>query len=225
MENYFNRQIKLWGLESQKSLQDKHILIIGCGGLGCSLGYALGTSGIGNITLVDFDEVGIHNIHRQIAFTLKDDGKKKSEALRDMIVSKNSFVDVKAIDGGLEDYIALNSDDKIDLILDATDNLPTRASIDKYAKSKNIPWIYASVEEFHGQICFFDKAKFDTIFTVKNRTPNGIACPIVMQIASIQANIALRYLLNLPIKKDYLNYIFYDEVGELVLQKFNLPIE
>ena len=77
MENYFNRQIQLLGLEKQKSLQDKHIIIIGCGGLGCSLAYALGTSGIGHITLVDFDTVGIHNIHRQIAFRLSDENKKK----------------------------------------------------------------------------------------------------------------------------------------------------
>jgi adenylyltransferase/sulfurtransferase len=222
MENYFNRQIKLWGIDTQKSLQNKHIVIIGCGGLGCSLGYALGSSGIGHITLVDFDEVGIHNIHRQIAFTLKDEGKKKADVLRDIIISKNSFVKVDSIDADFDTFCTLEIEN-IDLILDATDNLPVRANIDKYAKTINTPWIYGSVEEFHGQICFFEDAKFDTIFTVKNRTPNGIACPIVMQIASIQANIALRYLANLQIKKDFLNYIFYDEVGELTLQKFGLP--
>jgi len=222
MENYFNRQIKLWGLDTQKSLQNKHIVIIGCGGLGCSLGYALGTSGIGKITLVDFDEVGIHNIHRQIAFKLGDEGKKKCDVLKDIIESKNKFVKVESIDATFEEFI--NQDIKnIDLILDATDNLPTRASIDKYAKSINTPWVYGSVEEFHGQICFFEKSDFNSVFSVKNRTPNGIACPIVMQIASIQANLALRYLVNLPIKKDFLNYIFYDEMGELTLQKFGLP--
>jgi len=222
MENYFNRQIKLWGLDTQKSLQDKHIVIIGCGGLGCSLGYALGTSGIGHITLVDFDEVGVHNIHRQIAFRVGDEGKKKCDVLKDVILSKNPFVKVDTIDKSFEDYSLLNNK-KVDLILDATDNLPVRALIDKYSKKINTPWIYASVEEFHGQICFFNKASFNSIFNVHNRTPNGIACPIVMQIASIQANLALRYLANLPIKKDFLNYIFYDEVGELTLQKFGLP--
>ena len=224
MENYFNRQIKLWGLDTQKSLESKHIVIVGCGGLGCSLGYALGTSGIGEITLVDFDDVGLHNIHRQIAFTLSDEGKQKCEVLKDIIISKNSFVKVNTIDGSFEDFVSQNNAN-IDLILDATDNLPVRAKIDEYAKSISTPWIYGSVEEFHGQVCFFDKSKFDSIFTVKERTPQGIACPIVMQIASTQANFALRYLAGFEVKKDFLNYIFYDELGELVIQKFGLPKE
>jgi molybdopterin/thiamine biosynthesis adenylyltransferase len=222
MENYFNRQIKLWGLDTQNSLQNKHIVIIGCGGLGCSLGYALGTSGIGHITLIDFDVVGIHNIHRQIAFSQNDENKKKCEVLKNIILSKNPFVKVDSIDGDFEYFKSLNIQN-IDLLLDATDNLPTRAAIDAYSKKISTPWIYASVEEFHGQICFFDKANFESVFTVKDRIPNGIACPIVMQIASIQANIALRYLAGLAIKEDHLNYVFYDDTGELTLQKFGLP--
>jgi len=224
MENYFNRQIQLWGLDTQKSLQEKHILIVGCGGLGCSLGFALGSSGIGKITLVDFDEVGVHNIHRQIAFKVGDDGKKKCEVLKELIVSRNPFVKVEAIDASFEQYMELNKDTP-DLILDATDNLPVRAKIDEYSKKVNTPWIYASVEEFHGQVCFFEKSSFSSVFSVKDRTPNGIACPIVMQIASTQANLAIRYLANLSVKKDFLNYIFYNEDGELMLQKFGLPKE
>ena len=65
---YFKRQIDLWGKDTQKSLENKHTIIVGSGGLGCSLGYALGSSGIGNISIVDFDTVSIHNIHRQIGF-------------------------------------------------------------------------------------------------------------------------------------------------------------
>ncbi|RLA80402.1 MAG: thiamine biosynthesis protein ThiF, partial [Epsilonproteobacteria bacterium] len=76
-EQYFNRQIQLWGEGTQASLQSKKIAIIGCGGLGCSLGVALGASGIGQIDLVDFDEVGVHNIHRQIGFKVGDEGRQK----------------------------------------------------------------------------------------------------------------------------------------------------
>ncbi len=222
MERYFARQIKLWGLEIQQSLQTKHIVIIGCGGLGCSLAIALGSSGIGKITLVDFDEVGIHNIHRQIGFKVSDEGKKKCEVLKELVVSRSPFVEVNSIDGSFEDFMKL--DIVPDLILDATDNLPVRATIDSFAKDKNIPWIYGSVEEFHGQICFFDKATFGSVFNVKERVPNGIACPIVMNIASIQANLALKYLIGTSIKKDFLYYVFYNDEGEFTLQKFNLPI-
>jgi adenylyltransferase/sulfurtransferase len=222
MEEYFNRQIQLWGLDTQKDLQNKHIVIIGCGGLGCSLGIALGASGIGKITLVDFDEVGVHNIHRQIGFRVGDEGEAKCDVLQKLLQDRCPYTQVDAINGSFDDFTLLEVEG-VDLILDATDNLPTRASIDKYAKEKQIPWIYGSVEEFHGQVCFFDKASFDSVFSVKERTPNGIACPIVMNIASIQANFAIRYLCGYNVKKDFLNYVFYNDEGELILQKFGLP--
>lgn len=222
MLEYFNRQIQLWGEETQISLQDRHIVIIGCGGLGCSLGIALGASGIGKITLVDFDDVGVHNIHRQIGFTTEDEGKKKSTVLADLLKKRNPYVNITSIDGSFEDFIDLDIND-IDLILDATDNLPTRAQIDTYAKEKQIPWIYGSVEEFHGQVCFFDKASFASSFQVMDRKPGGIAAPIVMNIASMQANLAIKYLIKEKVKKDTLYYYFIDKEGEINLQKFILP--
>ena len=62
MDNYYNRQIQLWGKDTQDSLQNKSIAIIGSGGLGSSVSIALGASGIGKIHLIDFDEVSLHNI-------------------------------------------------------------------------------------------------------------------------------------------------------------------
>ncbi|MEA3513393.1 MAG: ThiF family adenylyltransferase [Campylobacterota bacterium] len=218
---YFNRQIQLWGEETQRSLQDKKIAIIGCGGLGCSLGIALGASGIGQIDLVDFDEVGIHNIHRQIGFNLNDEGKLKSEVLKDIITSRCSFVKVNSYDMDFNTFSVTN--DYYDLIIDATDNLQVREKIDRFSKEKNIPWIYGSVESFHGQVCFFDKSSFGAVFNITDHKPDGIAAPIVMNIASFQANIALRFLCGLSVKKDLLYYCFFDEDGIYTTQKFNLP--
>ena len=95
-EDYFNRQIQLWGEATQALLQDKKIAIIGSGGLGCSLAYALGTSGIGEIDMVDFDTVSLHNIHRQIAFTLADENSPKAEVVVEVMKSKNPIVKAKA---------------------------------------------------------------------------------------------------------------------------------
>ncbi|HHC11165.1 MAG TPA: HesA/MoeB/ThiF family protein [Campylobacterales bacterium] len=219
-EDYFNRQIQLWGEETQSSLQDKKIAIIGSGGLGCSLAYALGTSGIGEIDIVDFDTVGLHNIHRQIAFTLSDENYYKAEVVAKVIKSKNPFVKTKAYCMDFEDFKIL--DNRYDLILDATDNLQTRESIDNYAKELNIPWIYASVEAFNGQVCFFDKSSFG-VFNISNHKPAGITAPIVMHIASLQANLALRYLAGLSVVKDKLYYLYFNSDGELITQKFNMP--
>ena len=225
MQEYFSRQIKLWGKDTQNSLQDKKIAIIGCGGLGCSLGIALGSSGIGHITLVDFDEVGVHNIHRQIAFTTNDNGAKKCEVLKELLQNRCDYVDVVALDIDFDGFVnyAQQNKMKYDLILDATDNLPTRASINNFSKTTSTPWIYGSVEQFYGQVCFFEKASFEDLFQITNRTPEGIAAPIVMNIASLQANLALRYLTNYSVKKDFLYYCFFDEDGIFKIQNFSLP--
>jgi adenylyltransferase/sulfurtransferase len=109
-----------------------------------------------------------------------------------------------------------------DLILDATDNLPVRGEIDKHAKATATPWIYASVEEFNGQVCFFDEANFQ-VFNISDHKPGGIAAPIVMHIGSLQANLALRYLAGLTVTKDKLYYLYFNDEGELITQKFGMP--
>ena len=219
-EAYFTRQIELWGVETQMSLKEKKIAIIGSGGLGSTLAMALGTSGIGTIHLVDFDRVSLHNIHRQIAFTLEDEGRSKSDAAAALIRSKNPFVDAVAFEMDFASFAG--QEQHYDLILDATDNLPVRSEIDAYAKKMDTPWIYASVEEFNGQVCFFDEAGFQ-VFNISDHKPGGITAPIVMHIGSLQATLALRYLAGLPVAKDKLYYLYFNEEGELVTQKFGMP--
>lgn len=219
-QEYFNRQIQLWGEATQKGLQDKKIAIVGAGGLGSTLAMALGTSGIGEIHLVDFDTVSGHNIHRQIAFTLQDEGKNKAKTVATLVESKNPFVKTQAFDMRFEAFTGMEN--HYDLILDATDNLATRVEIDKYAKQTNTPWIYASVEEFNGQVCFFDQANFE-VFNISDHKPGGITAPIVMHIGSLQANLALRYLAGLSVTKDKLYYLYFNDEGELITQKFGMP--
>ena len=221
MTHYFHRQIQLWGEDVQASLQSKKIVIIGCGGLGSSLAYALGSSGVGEIHLVDFDTVSVHNIHRQIAFKLGDEGRFKADIVKESIESRCPFVKVFSHSGRLEDFTCKNI--AVDLIIDATDNLPTRALIDTYAKRVNTPWIYGSVEAFNGQVCFFEKSGFGA-FKVSDKKPAGIAAPIVMHIASLQANLALRYLAGLSVVKDKLYYLYFNDEGELITQKLAMPI-
>ena len=218
--NYYHRQIQLWGEETQASLASKKIAIIGSGGLGSSIGIALSGSGIGEIYCIDFDTVATHNIHRQVAFVAGDEGKYKAEVLAQLINNRNPNIKAIAITQNFEGFTEQNIE--VDLIIDATDNLPSRSQIDSYAKSKNTPWIYGSVEAFNGQVCFFDKASFNDSFKISDHKPAGIAAPIVMQIASFQANLALRFLADLPIQKDKLHFIYYNNLGELIMQKFGV---
>jgi molybdopterin/thiamine biosynthesis adenylyltransferase len=221
MREYFHRQIQLWGEEKQDALQTKSIAIIGAGGLGTSLAIALGSSGIGTIYLIDFDEVEIHNIHRQIAFTMDDKGKSKAKTTAKLIESRCPYTKVIAYHESFENFCQRNI--QVDIMIDATDNLPVRAAIDKHATKTNTPWIYGSVEAFNGQVCFIEQSDFSA-FKISDKTPEGIATPIVMHIASLQANLALRYLVGLPIKKDLLYYLYFDKEGEFQTQKFKMPI-
>ncbi len=220
MMHYFHRQVQLWGEETQAALQTKSIAVIGSGGLGSSLAFALGASGIGEIHMIDFDTVSLHNIHRQIAFKSGDEGKYKSEVCASLIEARCPYVKATAHVCNFEEFIQKNIE--VDLIIDATDNLPTRGAINDYAKLKRLPWVYGSVEAFHGQVCFFEEASFTELFKITQKTPAGIAAPIVMHIASLQANLALRYLAGLSVKKDKLYYLFFDAEGELITQKFAL---
>jgi len=220
MKNYFHRQIELWGEDKQNSLQDKSIAIIGSGGLGCSVAIALGSSGIGTIYCVDFDKVEIHNIHRQIAFRVEDETKYKSEVLSTLLKQRSPYV--KAIAKTTDFKQFSNENIKLDLIIDATDNLKVRKEIDNYAQKTNTPWIYGSVEKFYGHVCFFENSDFSSFKDI-DKTPDGIAAPMVMHIASLQANLALRYLVGMSVKKDILYYLYFDDNGELITQKFNLP--
>lgn len=221
MMQYFHRQVQLWGEETQRSLEEKKIVIIGCGGLGSSLAFALGASGIGEIHLVDFDEVSIHNIHRQIAFKVGDEGKNKASVNAEIMRQRSPYVKVVAHECDFNGF--KEKEIVVDLIIDATDNLPIRGEINTYAKNVKTPWIYGSVEAFNGQVCFFEEASFNDVFKITQKTPAGIAAPIVMHIASFQANLALRYLAGLSVKKDFLYYLFFNQDGELVTQKFSLP--
>jgi len=223
MENelYFKRQIELLGKESQASLYSKRVLIVGCGGLGCSVAIAIGSSGIGHLDLIDFDEVSAHNLHRQIAFNIDNIGKNKSLVLKEFLLSRSPFTKVNNYPISLADFSY--NDKKYDLIIDATDNLETRVFIDRLAKKHNTLWIYGTVEAFHGQVCFFENNSFEDIFQISEHKVKGIAAPMVMQIASLEANLAIRYLSGLPIKKDYLYYCYFDNYGEYSIQKFALP--
>jgi len=209
----------LWGEKTQDLLSKKTIAIVGSGGLGCSIGLALSGIGISEFYVIDFDKIELHNIHRQIAFSKNDVGLDKSIVLSQKMQDR-SLSKVSSIIGDFEHFTSLN---KVpDIILDATDNLESRKQIDEFAKIHNIPWIYASVEEFRGQVAFFDKSCFDDVFNISKLEPKGIASPMVVQIASFSANLALRYLSDLKIEKDMLHYLSYTNNGEFRMNKFKL---
>ncbi len=184
----FRRQIEVLGEENQKKLSQKSILIVGCGGLGNIIATTLGCIGLNKIYLIDFDKIELHNIHRQFQFRKNDIGKFKCEVLKEKI----QRCDTEII--SLNKKFSTDLDIDIDLIIDATDNFDVRLEIDKFAKKKNIPWIYSSVEEWKAQIAVFKKTSFE-IFALKNHIPKGQLPPMVNFAGSFASLIALKVLL------------------------------
>ncbi len=206
----FRRQIQLIGKENQELLREKSVLIVGCGGLGNSLGMILSCIGLKKIVLIDFDEIEIHNIHRQFQFQQNYIGQKKAEVLAKKI--KRCETEIEFINDKFNEKL----DIKVDLVFDASDNFKTRKEIDKFAKKHKIPWIYASVDEFVGQVGVFETSCFD-MFALKEQETKGQIPPMVSLIASIEAMLGIKKLIGK--QKEILYFVDFNE--ELEIKKFN----
>ena len=183
----YRRQIEIIGKEKQDILSQKSVLIVGCGGLGNIIATTISCIGLKKIYLVDFDDIEIHNIHRQFQFTKNDVGKKKADVLAQKIGRCSTEAEV------IHGYFDENMDLKVDIVFDATDNFEVRKKIDKFAKKNDIPWIYASVEEWHGQVGVFKKTSFE-IFATKNHNVKGQLPPMVNLIGSISSMLGVKCL-------------------------------
>jgi hypothetical protein len=123
----------------QEKLSNKHVLIIGCGGIGNHISSALATAGIGKLTLIDFDTIEISNLTRQTLFTEKDEGKSKIEILKRELLKRNSTIQIDIIqkESGQKDDIF----PKCDLAVVSADGNSVVSKFNSYAVKNNIPYI------------------------------------------------------------------------------------
>ncbi len=143
------------GVEGQEKLKKASILLIGCGGLGSPLGMYLSAAGVGRLGLVDFDLVDFTNLQRQVAFGTSDVGRPKVEATQERINSINPNVTVETHRVKLSSENALEIFKKYDLIIDGTDNFPTRYLVNDACVFLKKPNIYGSIFRFEGQATVF----------------------------------------------------------------------
>src|SRR5271170_2717367 len=114
------------GMEGQLKLKSAKVLLIGTGGLGAPLGLYLAAAGVGRLGLVDFDVVDFTNLQRQIAFGTADVGKSKAQAARARLSDLNPDIQIEAFEMQLDSSNALELFKDFDIIVDGTDNFPTR---------------------------------------------------------------------------------------------------
>ena len=143
------------GMEGQLKLKNAKVALIGTGGLGAPLGLYLAAAGIGRIGLVDFDVVDHSNLQRQIIHGTKDVGRKKLDSAADRMLDINPYLQIDKHDAGLSSDNALQILEPYDIVVDGTDNFPTRYLVNDACVLLKKPNVYGSIFRFEGQATVF----------------------------------------------------------------------
>ena len=146
-------------MEGQRRLKASSVLLVGAGGLGSPLALYLAAAGVGRIGLVDFDVVDYSNLQRQVIHGTKDVGRKKLESARDRIADVNPYVHVETYETALRSENALEILEGYDLVIDGTDNFPTRYLVNDACVLLGKPNVYGSIFRFEGQASVFDASR------------------------------------------------------------------
>ena len=201
----YSRQILLdgWDIDAQEKLKLANVLIVGCGGIGCTSAELLARAGVGKITLIDSDTIESSNLQRQIAYTEQDVGFYKAEILAKRLQQINSFIQVESYTIKLDESNAQDIISQQDLVLDGCDNFTTRYLVNEVCTHAQVPLISASAIGFQGQLFMVegDSACYECLFPKQQHLNEGFRCadsgvlattPNVM--ASLQAHHALLFL-------------------------------
>ncbi|HTY11299.1 MAG TPA: molybdopterin-synthase adenylyltransferase MoeB [Bacteroidota bacterium] len=143
------------GMDGQKKLKAASILLVGAGGLGSPLGLYLAAAGVGRIGIVDFDVVDYSNLQRQILHSTKDVGRPKLASAKERLEGINPFVKIETHEMHLNSENALGLFAEYDIIIDGTDNFPTRYLVNDACVLTGKPNVYGSIFRFEGQASVF----------------------------------------------------------------------
>jgi molybdopterin/thiamine biosynthesis adenylyltransferase/rhodanese-related sulfurtransferase/molybdopterin converting factor small subunit len=143
------------GMEGQIKLKNAKVLLVGAGGLGAPLGLYLAAAGVGKIGIVDFDVVDFTNLQRQVIHGTKDVGRKKLDSAYDSMRDINPNVHIDRYDVALTSENALEIIAGYDMVVDGTDNFPTRYLVNDACVILKKPNVYGSIFRFEGQATVF----------------------------------------------------------------------
>ena len=142
-------------MEGQRKLKAASVLMIGTGGLGAPLGMYLAAAGVGRIGIVDFDVVEASNLQRQIIHGTNDVGRPKIESARDRLRDINPHIEIETHETRLTSDNALRLFANYDIVVDGTDNFPTRYLVNDACVLTGKPNVYGSIFRFEGQASVF----------------------------------------------------------------------
>ncbi len=143
------------GMEGQRRLKGAKVLMVGTGGLGAPLGLYLAAAGIGRIGIVDFDVVDVTNLQRQVIHGTKDVGRPKIDSAADRMQDINPDLQIDKFETALSSENALEILEDYDVVVDGTDNFPTRYLVNDACVLLGKPNVYGSIFRFEGQATVF----------------------------------------------------------------------
>ena len=205
----YDRLLELSSFSKEKLqvLQSKRILLIGVGGVGQSVATSLLTNGVTHLTIVDFDEVELSNLNRQILLTEEDVGKSKVEVVLKELESRNSEAKITALKMKVDESNIDSLLKDVDVVVDAVDNWPTKLVLGKACASHKLPFLHIGVDGHKGQYCLFEKKSLLDVFDekIKKEPRDGVMGPMVAVIA----NLASLHLINYLVGDAYPDILYY----------------
>lgn len=206
-EQYYQRQIILpeIGIDGQQKIKSGKVLVIGAGGLGCPILEYLTRTGVGKIGIMDGDRIDLTNLHRQSLYTYIDVSKSKVRTAEKRLKSINPFIDITVFESSLNATNAIQIIKEFDVIVDATDNYPTRYLINDVCVLLNKPLVYGAIYRFEGQVSVFNFNKgptyrclfpdYPTMSSDTNCSEAGVLGVLPGIIGLMQANETIKLLL------------------------------
>ncbi len=193
------------GPEGQRKLKQSSVLVVGLGGLGVPASVYLAAAGVGRIGIVDFDPVELSNLQRQFLFSDPDLGRRKVDVAEEKLAQVNPNITVVTHDVRLDSTNAMKIIGEYDVVLDATDNVPSRYLINDACVLQDKPDVYAGVIGFNGQASVFHASRgpcYRCLFSqpplpnsVKSCEEAGVLNVMPGIMGTIQANQAIGILL------------------------------
>lgn len=206
----YSRQMQLAeiGEMGQSKLKKARVLVIGAGGLGCPVLQYLAAVGVGNVGIVDFDKIELHNLHRQILYTENHIDESKVVTAKSILENLNPHINIRSFEELLTLENATEIITNFDFIVDGTDNFTTRYIVNDICVKLNKPLIYGSIFRFEGQVAVFNhkgSKNLRDVFPeppnpedVPNCSLNGVLGTLPGMIGTIMAHETLKLILDLP---------------------------
>lgn len=204
----YSRQILLpqIDIEGQQALLEGKVLVIGLGGLGSPVAMYLAAAGVGELTLVDDDQVELSNLQRQIIHGEADIGEDKVTSAANSINALNAEIDVKTISKRLSETELTEQVKRVDVVVDCSDNFATRFLLNKVTQQCRVPLVSGAAIRMEGQVTVYDARQEgsacyrclyeDTGELQQTCSETGVFSPLLGVIGGMQAIETMKLLIN-----------------------------